>query len=153
MEEPCEVTHGQCAWTDDDCEDWEYDDGTVGYICWDTYCKNCFKSRDWDLEDYVPEKQEQNIFYNESILKSIFDAVTKSVMGDGGDGDGFLCCRYTTFGNLADLYENYLKENNINLIRSNYEDYVSFSYGDEGIIITDKLDFKVPDWYTIKIYI
>jgi len=47
-EEPCEYEPGKgCKWIDDDGED---DEGN--YITWDTYCVNCFRSKDWKLENY-----------------------------------------------------------------------------------------------------
>lgn len=45
-ERPCEQTGKGCAWV------WEEWEDANGELCSDLYCFDCFRYRDWDLDEW-----------------------------------------------------------------------------------------------------
>ncbi len=70
------------------------------------------------------------------VLAKIFDALESSVLAEGGDGDGACICPNSR--EIADKFENWLKEKNCKWWhREDRPDCVVFSNNQEYIFITD----------------
>jgi len=51
-EAPCEVTGVGCNWLIDD----GYEEEGIG---WDMYCVDCYRFRDWGLDEWEPETEDE----------------------------------------------------------------------------------------------
>ena len=92
----------------------------------------------------------------EPDYNSIFDFLTKSVMAEGGDGDGMVCSRYCQKELLVDKFIEWAK------INCNSEPRYVFRGDDcitvvlpfeENYTFTNDPSLEYPSWETVRIYI
>lgn len=93
------------------------------------------------------------------IVDKIVNLIYTSVVGEGGDGDALWLCRFFTIDELIPILEEYSKDKDWVVKKSEHNGVEYLSWGpedeffEEGVIITDNKEFfnSQPDWHTIKI--